>query len=555
MLISLSIRDVVLIERLDLSFDDGLCVLTGETGAGKSILLDALGLALGVRAESRLVRHGADCASATAVFKLPPDHPVHAQLREQGIEDDGDDLILRRVLDIEGRSRAFVNDHPVSVGLLKSLGGLLVEVHGQFESQRLLDPANHRGLLDAFGNPGELGKTSTAHGAWQSTADAREALETTAEITRQNEAFLRHSVNELETFDLQQNEETRLAEQRALMMNSEKLMTALAEANDRLIDGDGVEDRLRGALGLVERVAAEAQGKLNEVVDGLEQSLAEVAEVSALLARLGGDLYADPTALERTEERLFGLRSLARKHGCAVDDLAAQKVEMSERLAVVENSAHKIEDLRREETITRQAYVAAAARLTEARRRTAINLDAAVSEELEELRLGGARFGTEIDALTESNWAAHGADKVTFMVATNPGAPAGPLNKIASGGELARFTLALKTVLAEADSLPTLVFDEVDAGVGGAVAAAVGERLARLGGIRQVLVVTHSPQVAARSRHHWRVSKHTDDGVRTSVATLNAEQRREEIARMLAGTDVTDEARAAASRLLAGGPE
>ncbi len=555
MLIRLSIRDVVLIERLDLSFDDGLCVLTGETGAGKSILLDALGLALGVRAESRLVRHGAARASATAVFNLPPDHPAHAQLRDQGIEVDGEDLILRRVLDSDGRSRAFVNDQPVSVGLLKSLGGALVEVHGQFESQRLLDPANHRGLLDAFGDLGEAVETSAAHGAWRSAVAARGSLETTAETARQDEEFLRHSVNELEALDPQPGEETRLAEQRALMMNGEKLMTALAEANARLSDGDGAEDRLRGALGLVERVAGEAQGKLDEIVGGLERALAEATEASALLARLGGDFDADPAALERDEERLFGLRSLARKHGCAVDGLAALKDEMSERLAVVEDSAHRIEELRRLETQARQAYVAAAARLSEARRRATVKLDAAVARELEELRLGGAKFGTEIEALPENAWAAHGADKVTFMVATNPGAPAGPLNKIASGGELARFTLALKAVLAEADSLPTLVFDEVDAGVGGAVAAAVGERLARLGDIRQVLVVTHSPQVAARGRHHWRVSKQAEDGVRTSVVILDNEQRREEIARMLAGANVTEEARAAATSLLAGGPE
>lgn len=555
MLIRLSIRDVVLIERLDLSFDDGLCVLTGETGAGKSILLDALGLALGVRAESRLVRHGAARASATAVFNLPPDHPAHAQLREQGIEDDGDDLILRRVLDSDGRSRAFVNDQPVSVGLLKSLGGSLVEVHGQFESQRLLDPANHRGLLDAFGDLGEVAETAAAHGQWRAALSARESMESAAESARRDEGFLRHAVSELEALDPQPGEEARLAEQRALMMNGEKLMTALAEATARLSDGDGAEDRLRGALGLVQRVAGAAQGKLDEVVAGLERALAEAVEASAQLARLGGDFDADPAALERAEERLFGLRSLARKHGCAVDALAALKDDMSERLAAVEDGAHRIAELRRQEAMARDAYVAAAARLSEARRRAAAKLDAAVAGELRELRLAGAKFGTEIEALMETAWAAHGADRVTFMVATNPGAPAGPLNKIASGGELARFTLALKAVLAEADSLPTLVFDEVDAGVGGAVAAAVGERLARLGDIRQVLVVTHSPQVAARGRHHWRVSKHADEAVRTSVAILDAGQRREEIARMLAGANVTEEARAAATSLLAGGPE
>ncbi len=555
MLISLSIRDVVLIERLDLSFDNGLCVLTGETGAGKSILLDALGLALGVRAESRLVRHGAARASATAVFNPPPDHPARALLRDQGMGDDGDDLILRRVLDRDGRSRAFVNDQPVSVGLLKSLGGSLVEVHGQFESQRLLDPASHRGLLDAFGGLDEAAATSTAHGHWRDAAAAREAMEAAAESARQDEAFLRHSVAELETLDPKPGEETHLAEQRALMMNGEKLMTALAEASARLSDGDGAEDRLRGALGLVERVAGEAQGKLDEVVGGLERALAEAAEASAQLARLGGDFDADPAALEKAEERLFALRSLARKHGCGVDALAALNDEMSERLAAVEDGAHRIEELRRRETAARQAYVDAAGRLTEARRRAAVNLDAAVAGELEELRLGGAKFSAEIEALSEAAWAAHGADKVTFMVATNPGAPAGPLNKIASGGELARFTLALKAVLAEADSLPTLVFDEVDSGVGGAVAAAVGDRLARLGDIRQVLVVTHSPQVAARGLHHWRVSKQAEDGVRTSVATLDADQRREEIARMLAGVNVTEEARAAATSLLAGGAE
>jgi DNA repair protein RecN (Recombination protein N) len=558
MLSTLSIRDVVLIDRLELEFEPGLCVLTGETGAGKSILLDALGLALGIRADARLVRHGAAQAVVSAGFEVGADHAVFAMLAEHGIGAGEHELVLRRVLGTDGRSRAFVNDQPVGVALLRRIGDALVEIHGQFESRRLLDPATHRSLLDGFGRLQPLcGATMQSWRAWRATIDAGERAEAELEAARRDEAYLRHAVEELDALDPQSGEEAHLAQRRAVLMNGEKLMQALDEAAAELNGSDaehGVEDALRTAVRVLERVADKAEGRFDAAVSALERALSEVVEGQALVEKAVADMDLDPRRLEEIEERLFALRALARKHGCGVDDLTELRGTLAAKLAVVDDGAETVARLSREREEARVHYLEAAERLSAARVEASSALDAGMAGELGPLRLGKARFTTGVERLGEKEWGEHGIDRVAFQVATNPGTPPGPLTRIASGGELARFMLALKVVLARADPVPTLVFDEVDAGIGGAVAAAVGVRLARVAGEVQVLVLTHSPQVAALGGGHWRVSKAAGDaGVRTRVDVLDETGRKEEIARMLAGTTVTEEARAAAESLLQGG--
>ncbi|MCW9040084.1 MAG: DNA repair protein RecN [Rhodospirillales bacterium] len=553
MLQSLSIRDVVLIDRLDLSFRSGLCVLTGETGAGKSILLDALGLALGGRAESRLVRAGAEQASVTAAFDIEIDHPVFEILRDNALDVD-DGLILRRTLSAEGRSRAFINDQPVSVALLRDVGGALVEIHGQFETQGLLDPKVHRGLLDTYGGLGkELSDTKKAYVDWRAARDAVAQAEEDFEKSRNEEDFLRHAVEELSVLNPGPGEDEELASRRALMMNGEKLADSLKAAQNDLMSGSGVEGALRSALRNLERIADKADGLLDDAIAALDRAAIEATEGIAQLDRTAAALDLDPRQLEKVEERLFALRAAARKYNVGVDDLAALRERFEGQLMAIEDGGAGLEKLRKAASAARENYVAAGQRLGSARQDSARALDEAVRVELEPLRLGNARFETLVAPLEEADWGESGLDSVAFLVATNPGAAAGPIAKIASGGELARFMLALKVVLAKADPVPTLVFDEVDSGIGGATAAAVGERLSRLADGVQVLVVTHSPQVASRGAHHWRVSKPESGGkVRTTVEPLAQSDRQEEIARMLAGEQVTEEARAAAARLING---
>lgn len=556
MLTNLTIRDVVLIDHLDLEFRAGLSVLTGETGAGKSILLDSLGLATGARADAKLVRHGSSQAAVSAIFDLPGGHAAHAVLARHELLFDGEPLILRRTLSADGRSRAFINDQPVSVGLLKEVGDALIEVHGQFDNQRLMQPDAHRALLDAFaGHATLIAEVRSAFDAWRAAAIRREQAEADAETARRDEDFIRHAVTELNALDPQGDEEAALAAQRQMMMHGEQLMEALGDAVDQATGHNGAEDRLRNTVHALERVAEKAESRLDTAISAFDRALDGLAEGISEINRLTNDLDLDPARLEEIEERLFALRALARKHNVRVDELAALRQRMSDQLSAIEDGSSALQALTAAEAAARVAYTAAAAELTRSRRDAAGRLDVKVAAELMGLHLDKARFTTEITQLAEADWRASGIDQIAFLVSTNPGVPPGPLSKIASGGEAARFMLALKVVLAEADPVATMVFDEVDAGVGGAVAAAVGERLARLGDIRQVLVVTHSPQVAARGRHHWRVSKQAEDGVRTSVVILDNEQRREEIARMLAGANVTEEARAAATSLLAGGPE
>ncbi|MBU0726470.1 MAG: DNA repair protein RecN [Alphaproteobacteria bacterium] len=551
MLTGLAIRDVVLIDRLELGFRAGLSVLTGETGAGKSILLDALGLALGARGDSGLVRHGAEQASVAATFEIAPSHPAFSLLAEQGLEPDSL-LILRRILSADGRSRAFANDQPISIGLLRRLGDLLVEVHGQFDDRGLLDPTTHREALDSFGTlQGQVEAVRQAFRNWRQAAAAEQQAVEEGNRARADETFLRHSVEELDALSPEEGEEDRLAEQRSLMMNAEQIAEALSTAL-ALLDGDrGVESGLAGASRQLGRVVGKTGDILTPALAALDRATAETQEAVHLLQSVTSDMETDPAALAKAEERLYALRDVARKHGVEVNDLPALRGHLAAQLAAIDDSGDRLARLAAEAAAARTAYLAAATALHEARTKAATRLDKAVSAELPPLKLEKARFQTRLDPLEESGWGADGIDRITFAVATNPGLPPGPINKIASGGELSRFMLALKVVLSQASPVPTLVFDEVDSGIGGATADAVGERLARLGGDLQVLVITHSPQVAARGSQHLRVEKRAArDQTTTTVVPLGDGERREEIARMLSGAEITNEARAAADRLM-----
>jgi DNA repair protein RecN (Recombination protein N) len=554
MLLGLTIRDVVLIERLDLAFHAGLCVLTGETGAGKSILLDALGLALGVRAESGLVRHGADQAVVTADFSLERDHPALSLLGDAGIAVDGERLVLRRVVNADGRSRAFIDDQPASVGLLKLIGERLVEIQGQFEQQGLLDPATHRLALDAYaGHRAELAALARAWHDWRAAAKERETAEAALAKARSDEDHLRHALAELDALDPKPGEDQTLAEERALLMNREKLTEALDAALGELAGERGAERALHAVQRQLERLRDKSGGRLEAALAALERAAVEAREAVAQLEAAARGIGGDAAGLEKIEERLFALRALARKHGVILEALPRLRAELAQRIAALDDGGGNLARLARREQETRQAYLAAAETVGKRRRQAAKALDAAVMKEFAPLKLDKARFQTVLTALGEAEWGEHGRERVHFEVATNPGAPPGPLARIASGGELSRFMLAIKVVLAKTSPVPTLVFDEVDSGIGGAVAAAVGERLHRLGQEVQVLVVTHSPQVAARGAHHWRVEKRQAQArTLTRVEELTADQRREEIARMLSGSAVTAEARAAAASLMAG---
>ncbi|CAK0770009.1 DNA repair protein RecN [Azospirillaceae bacterium] len=553
MLVSLSIRDVVLIERLTLSFRRGLCVLTGETGAGKSILLDALGLALGSRGDSALVRRGATQASVIAEFELPPKHPAFDVLREQELET-GETLVLRRVVNADGRGRAYVNDQPVSMTLLRRVGEQLVEIHGQFDTHGLLDSRTHRSVLDAHaGLETMAAQVAAAHRSWRQVEKAR--AQAAGDITRAQaeEEYLRHAAAELEALDPKPGEEARLAEERITLQHREKLIDAISAAQAELIGERGVERAMATASRLLSRVADKAGGRLDAVIDALDQAAAETHEAIHALHNVAANLDLDSRSLEKLEDRLFALRAAARKHNIAVDHLPILRTDMLRRLSLIEDQGDLLTQLAKQAEHTRAAYVDIAKRLSKLRREAAQRLDQSVAQELLPLKLDRARFVTQVDALPESEWSTAGIDRVCFLVTTNPGSPPGQLNKIASGGELARFMLALKVVVARSGTIPTMVFDEVDTGIGGAVAAAVGERLERLGREVQELVVTHSPQVAARGGVHLQVRKKVvGDHVVTEVVELDGSERREEIARMLAGAKITDEARAAADALISG---
>jgi DNA repair protein RecN (Recombination protein N) len=559
MLTGLSIRDVVLIDRLDLSFDAGLTVLTGETGAGKSILLDSLGLALGARADIGLLRTGAEQASVTASFLPPARHPVAPLLAEHGLEVE-DEVVCRRVLTRDGRSRAFINDQPVGVALLRRAGALLVEVQGQHEQIGLADPANHAGLLDAFGVPQTLcGATAASWRDWRAAITALDAARGAVAAAERDEEWLRHAVEELAGLAPRSGEEERLAEERQRLQRSERRAEAIAAALSELAPHDrrnpAPAAALRAASRALHRLVPPAQpdapNPAAAALAALERAEEALAEAENFLIRLASETEADPRLLERAEERLFALRALARKHAVAVAELPALLDTLCARLAALETGAAEVVAKEQAARVARETYVQAATALAEARRAAAAKLDRAIARELPPLRLDRARFHADLAALAEDAWGAAGMDAVRFLIATNPGQELGPLGRIASGGELSRLMLALKVVLSSGSSVPTLVFDEVDADVGGATAAAVGERLARVAERVQVLVVTHSPQVAARGGAHFRVSKQAARGrAATRVEPLDTKARREEIARMLAGETVTEAARAAADDLL-----
>ena len=557
MLLGLSIRDIVLVDRLDLAFHPGLCVLTGETGAGKSILLDALGLALGARADASLVRHGSGQGSVAAEFAIAADHGARALLADHGLAAD-EGLVLRRVVGADGRSRAFVNDQPVSVGLLRRVGETLVEIHGQSQEQGLFNPAMHREILDAFaGTEGAVAEVRAAHGRVRDAAEAVAAAAARLAAAQADEAYLRHALEELDELDPHEGEEARLAAERTALMHGEKLAEAVREAAAALDRQGGVEAGLRAAQRALDRVERYAAGRFDEAATALDRAAVEAAEAVAALAAAERDLEPDPGYLERIEERLFALRAAARKHRVQVDDLPALRDDMAARLEAIEDGGAELARLEKAADEARADYGERAARLSAARRDAARALDAAVASELEPLKLGGAVFRTVVETVGDGDGGPDGIDRVSFRLSTVPGHPPGPLTRIASGGELSRFMLALKVALMRTRSTPTLIFDEVDRGVGGATANAVGERLARLAGTVQVVVVTHSPQVAARGDHHWRISKEgagngSGGSVVSRVIELDTQGRREEIARMLAGAEVTEEARAAAASLITG---
>ena len=549
MLSRLSIRDIVLIERLDLDFGSGLSVLTGETGAGKSILLDALSLALGARGDASLVRHGAAQGQVSAVFDVPGNHPARDLLEANALETDGD-IILRRVQTADGRTRVFVNDQPASVGLMRDLGRLLVELHGQHDERALVDPAAHRELLDAFGGHlGEVAATGAAFRQWRSTEQELSRHRAKVEAAAREADYLRASVAELSRLDPQPGEEEELAEKRARMMRAEKTAAEVSDAVETLSGSTSPVPALSSLLRRLQRKEAEAPELLGDIVRTLDEALIALDGAQEAAAAAERALDFDPRVLEQAEERLFALRGAARKYAVTVENLPALRDSMVADLADLDAGEGRLGQLEKTAAELRGAYDRQAEHLSALRRAAAEGLVAAVMAELPALKLERAEFIVQIST-EAADRAAEGIDHVEYQVRTNPGTRPGPMMKVASGGELSRFLLALKVALADRGSAPTLVFDEIDTGVGGAVADAIGKRLARLATRVQVLSVTHAPQVAARAATHYLISKSGVDRVTTGVAELGQAERGEEIARMLAGATITDEARAAAHRLL-----
>lgn len=552
MLQSLSIRNVVLIDKLDLDFKSGLSVLTGETGAGKSILLDSLGLVLGNRAETSLIRQGEDKLSVTAQFSLQKQTPaLRALLDEYEIEAD-DELLIKRSLTRDGKGKIFINDQPAGAKLLKEIGKYLVEVHGQFDNQGLLNPANHLDVLDAYGAYKPLAeRTATAFAAYKKARAARQEAEKNIARAKEDEENLRHWVDELEKMNPRPDEEDELGKKRQEMMNAEKIIDSLNYAYGALTERADVQGAIRSAQSAMDKANTLVDGRYQTIIDMLDQALIDISETVNELEEVSHNVSLNQNELENIEERLYALRGLARKHNVAVSDLPQTLADFRNRLSTIELGEEGIAALRKAEDTAKLDYVKAANELSSARQAAALQLDNKVMSELPPLKMEKARFVTVVEKTDESGWSEKGFNNVYFTVATNPNSPQGPLNKIASGGELARFMLALKVNLAQSSSVATMIFDEVDAGVGGATAQAVGERLARLARDVQVLVVTHSPQVAACGNNHFKVEKSTADNVTTTtVRELTKIEKSEEIARMLAGEVITDAARAAAKVLM-----
>ncbi len=553
MLSSLSIRDIVIIEKLDLSFESGVTVLTGETGAGKSILLDALGLALGGRGDSSLVRAGQQKGSVTVAFSLQRKHQALQLLAAHDIDAEPE-LIVRRVQTSDGASKAFINEQPVTLALLRQVASHIVELHGQHADRALVDVAEHRRLVDAFGGlEGDLGRLEALWVAMRHAeailAEHRERLERAAN----EREFLEHAVEELKKLNPQPKEEQRLAEARQIMMQSEQYIAALEDLESALAGDGALEAKINAALRKLERRKEAAGGRLDHICEAADTLLREFSNVGRAASDARQEFAFHPGDLETSEERLFALRAAGRKYKCSVDDLATVRQRFESNLAVIVDGGDKLQSLEKAFALVRTQYDDAADALSAARRKAAKALDKAVHGELPALRLERARFETQFES-DASKRTQSGIDRIEFRVAANPGTPLQPLMKVASGGELARFMLALKVILAAKGSAPVLIFDEIDTGVGGAVADAIGKRLLRLGDKLQVLAVTHSPQVAARADQHFLISKIEDVSkarVVTRVVPLTAASRREELARMLSGSKVTQEARAQAEQLLA----
>lgn len=551
MLSQLSIRDIVLIEKLDIEFKEGLSVLTGETGAGKSILLDSLSLALGARGDASLVRHGASQGQVTAVFDVPAKHPAREFLRLNDIDDDGD-IILRRVQAGDGRTRVFINDQAASVALLKELGKRLVEIHGQHDDRALVDIDLHRNLLDAFGGSEELVlNVNAAYRGWRDAVNALNKHKAKVEVAEREGDYLRASVDELTKLDPQAGEEEELAERRSIMMKSEKIATDVNEASDMLSGHNSPVPSLASLVRRLERKMPEAPHLLEPIITEIDAALDSLARAQDGIDEAMRAIDFDPRVLEQAEERLFALRAAARKFSVPVSELPALRGRMEADLADLDAGTEKLAKLEGAAEEAAQIYDRLAKELSAKRYETAVHLKDAVMIELPALKLERAEFIVEITT-DENARSAEGIDTVEYWVRTNPGTRAGPMMKVASGGELSRFLLALKVALADRGSAPTLVFDEIDTGVGGAVADAIGQRLSRLSGRVQVLSVTHAPQVAARASTHFLIAKaETDAGsIATSIRVMVPEERQEEIARMLAGASITAEARAAAEQLL-----
>ncbi|MRU14388.1 DNA repair protein RecN [Roseovarius sp. A21] len=547
MLRALDIRDILIIDHLELGFQPGLNVLTGETGAGKSILLDSLGFVLGWRGRAELVRQGAEQGEVVAEFDLPEEHPARAVLEEAGLPA-GEELILRRVNTRDGRKTAWVNDRRCSGEVLRQLSDTLVELHGQHDDRGLLNPRGHRDLLDAYG--GLEAQRAKVRAGWRNMAEARKALDkaqAALEEVRAEEEFLRHAVGELDTLDPQPGEDEALDARRRLMQQAEKIREDIARAQAAL-GLDGAEGAAGDALRWLEGVADRAEGQLDEPIAAIGRAMVELDEAAQGVTQCLEGLTFNPLELEECEERLFAIRAMARKHGVMPDELGAFAEGLRGKLAALDQGDADLKALEGALQEAEAAYEAAAGDLSAARAKAAKALDKAVMEELAPLKMERAVFSTVME---EAEPGPEGRDAVTFTVATNPGAPAGPLNKIASGGELSRFLLALKVCLTGTDSGLTMIFDEIDRGVGGATADAVGRRLRQLAEGGQVLVVTHSPQVAAQGAHHWRVEKKVvEEQTLSTVTPLPDSDRVDEIARMLSGDTITQEARAAAQALM-----
>ncbi|MBR5130344.1 MAG: DNA repair protein RecN [Alphaproteobacteria bacterium] len=553
MLSALSIRNVVLIEKLDLDFQKGLCVFTGETGAGKSILLDSLSLVLGARADSSLVRHGCDSLSVVASFCVSLAHPVHKVLLEHGLKTEAeDDIILKRTVSKEGKSKAFINDQPVSATMLKSIGDALVEIHGQFASHHLLNPAVHLEVLDGYGHLTDVvANCRRAYRMWQYKKSLRDDAEQRLMQAKQEETFLRDSIADLRSLNPVEGEEEELIQKRTVLMNGEKIVAALNTVYQLLSDeGQGAMHHIEQALWQLDKANALSDNEFNDIFVSTEQAESALADAVANLERSMQN-WSDISQLPQIDDRLFALKDVARKHHVSVSELTELLADFEQKLSALENGHDEIASLQKEEENARLTYIECAQKLSAERIKAAKKLDKAVSEELPALKLSKASFLTQIQEIPSHEWNEHGMDKVVFMVSTNTGTPFAPIHKVASGGELSRFMLALKVNLASSEQLDTLIFDEVDTGIGGATAAAVGQRLAKLSNDCQVLVVTHSPQVAAFGAHHYVVGKSEQKGaVVTQVRFISDDERLMEVARMLSGAEITESGKQMAQELL-----